>query len=109
MTLRLMPLALAAALALPAAAGAQESPEVEACKTTALIALKERSRSITDVVLDLDSLSIAKADTKVEDTQIRTVIMGDAYLERGRSGKPHLFLCLIGDKGKVLMTFFTQR
>ena len=101
--------ALALCALLAPAARAQETAETEACKSTALIALKERSPSITDVVLDLDSLSISKADTKVEDTPIRTVIMGDAYLERGRTGKPHQFLCLIGDKGKVLMTFFTQR
>ena len=35
--------------------------------------------------------------------------MGDAYLEKNKTEKPHRFVCLIGEKGKVLLTFFTQR
>ena len=34
--------------------------------------------------------------------------MGEAYLQRDKSDKAYQFVCLIGEKGKVLMTFFTQ-
>lgn len=85
------------------------SPELDACRTTGLLALKERSPGVTDIVLDPDSTTIAKADTKVEDTPIRTVVIGDAYMERKGSGKPYRFVCLIGEKGKVVLTFFTQQ
>ena len=102
-------------LALAGTAEAQEvpktppSPELEACKTTGLLALKERSPAITDLLIDPDGVTIAKADTKVEDTPVKGVIMGDAYLEKKKSEKPHRFVCLIGEKGKVLLTFFTQQ
>lgn len=98
-----------------ASASAQEvpkrgpSPELDACRTTGLIALRERNPAIKDVVLDPDATSISKADTKVEDTAIRVVVMGDAYLEKKGDEKPHRFVCLIGDKGKVVLTFFTQQ
>lgn len=85
------------------------SPELDACRTTGLLALKERSPGVTDVVLDPDSTIIAKADTKVEDTPIRTVVIGDAYMERKGTEKPYRFVCLIGEKGKVVLTFFTQQ
>jgi hypothetical protein len=85
------------------------NPELEACRSTGLIALKERNPSITDVSLDLDGMTIAKANTKVEDTPIRTIIIGDAYLEKGKKDTRRTFLCLIGEKGKVLLTFFTDK
>lgn len=107
--------ALAGAGLVGSAALAQEvpskpaSPELEACKATGLVALKERNPATRDVLIDPDAVTIAKADTKVEDTPIRTIIMGDAYLEQGKTEKPYRFLCLMGDKGKVLLTFFTQQ
>lgn len=91
------------------AAYAQEQPEVTACTASGLIALKERNAGIKNIYLDPDSLSIAKADTKIEDTAIRTIIMADAYLQTNKSDKPRRFLCIVGDKGKVLLTFFTQQ
>jgi hypothetical protein len=105
----------ALAFGLVGAAAAQEvpsrtqSPELEACKTTGLLALRERSPSLKEVLIDPDAVTIAKADTKVEDTPVKGVIMGDAYLERKGSEKPHRFVCLIGEKGKVLLTFFTEQ
>ena len=101
-------------LALTGIAAAQEvprtppQPELEACKTTGLLALKERNPAITDLLIDPDAVSIAKADTKVEDTPVKGVIMGEAYLEKKKTEKPHRFVCLLGEKGKVLLTFFTQ-
>jgi hypothetical protein len=41
------------------------SPELEACRSTGLIALRERNPSIKDVSFDIDGMTIAKANTKV--------------------------------------------
>ena len=64
--------------------------ELEACRATGLIALRERNPAIKDVSLDMDSMTVAKANTKVEDTPIRTIIVGDAYLEQGRRLPPNV-------------------
>ena len=111
----LVALLASASLAAASTAPAQEvpkqgpSPELDACRSTALVALKEKSPSVTDVVLDPDATAIAKADTKVEDTPIKVVVIGDAYMERKGTDKPYRFVCLIGEKGKVVLTFFTQQ
>ena len=100
----------AAAIGLAGAARAAETPEdpqVTACKATGLLAIQQRTPSVKAVILDADSLTIAKADTKVEETPVRTIIMGEAYLEKRETGGAQHFLCLIGEKGKVLLTFFT--
>ncbi len=91
------------------AAQAQVPAEVDACRLAGLVALKERSPAIKDLTFDIDGLAISKAETKVEDTPIRMVIMGDAYLQREKTDKPNRFVCLIGEKGKVLLTFFTEQ
>ena len=82
MTLRLWTIAGSATLLMTVAAQAQTaaplpppSPEIEACRASGLIALKEKTPSIKDVTFDVEGLTVAKADTKVEDTPIRTVIM----------------------------------
>ena len=107
---RTIPVMLALVLAAGSAqAQSPDDPELAACKATALTALRERSPSVKDIVLDLDTLTVAKANTKVEDTPVRTIVMGDAYLERKETGKSQRFLCLVGEKGKVLLTFFTAR
>ena len=62
-----------------------------------------------DLIFDLETFSVSKANTKVEDTPVRTIIMGEAYLERKETGGSQKFLCLVGEKGKVLLTFFTTR
>jgi hypothetical protein len=85
------------------------NPELEACRTTGLLALRERNPAIKDVSLDVDGMTVAKANTKVEDTPIKTIIVGDAYLEKGKQDTRRTFLCLIGEKGKVLLTFFTDK
>lgn len=83
-----------------------DSPEIAACKATGLLALKEKSPAVVDLVLDMDTLIVSKANTDIEGTPVRTVVMGVAYLEKKGTGKAQHFLCLIGDKGKVLLTFF---
>ena len=102
---------LTAALLCVATAQAQapNDPEIAACKATGLVALKERSPSVKDIILDMETLAISKANTKIEDTPVRTVIMGEVYLERKETEKSRRFLCLIGEKGKVLLTFFTTQ
>lgn len=85
------------------------SAELEACRTTGLLALRERNPAIKDVSLDVDGMTVAKANTKVEDTSIKTIVIGDAYLEKGKQDTRRTFLCLIGEKGKVLLTFFTDK
>ena len=85
------------------------NPELEACRSTGLIALRERNPSVKDVSFDIDGMTIAKANTKVEDTPVKTIVIGDAYLEKGKQDTRRTFLCLIGEKGKVLLTFFTDK
>jgi hypothetical protein len=93
--------------ALNAPISALANPELEACRSTGLIALRERDPSIKDVTLDFDGMTVAKANTKVEDTPIKTIVIGDAYLCKKDTRRT--FLCLIGEKGKVLLTFFTDQ
>jgi hypothetical protein len=89
---------------------AAKDPAVDACRSTGLIALQERSPEITDLVVDMESIAVSKADTKVEDVAVKTVILGEAYIARkAKTGKPDRFVCLLGDKGKVLLTFFTAQ
>lgn len=106
-------LSVMSVIALSASAGyAQTSNDTaaQACQSTGLIALKQRSPDITDLVLDMETLAVSAADTKVEDVPVKTVIMGEAYIARGGdTGKPDRFVCLIGEKGKVLLTFFTAQ
>ena len=93
----------------PAWAQSTSGPEVEACQASGLIALKERAPAVHDVVFEPDTLSITKADTAVGDTKVKTVVLGLADIQTGKKDKPHQFVCLIGDKGKVLLTFFTEK
>lgn len=92
------------------AAFAQPSdPALQACRSTGLIALKQIDPAIQDVTLDLDGMTVAKANTKVGDTPIKTVVIGDVYLVKGQKDTHRTFLCLIGEKGKVELTFFTDK
>jgi hypothetical protein len=85
------------------------STEIASCKATALKAISAREPEIKDIYIDEDGATIATAETKVEETPITRIIMGEAYLRTDKSDKPRRFLCLIGEKGKVLLTFFTAR
>ena len=88
---------------------AQLPGELELCRSTGLVALRERNPEIKDVSLDVEGMTVAKANTKIEDTPIRTIVIGDAYLGKGKQDSRRTFLCLIGEKGKVLLTFFTDK
>jgi|SRR5215212_1852004 len=96
-------------LATPTNAQNPSDPAIEACRTTGLLALKERSPSVKDLSLDMESLAVSKANTTVEDVPVRMVVMGEAYLERKEKVGSQRFVCLIGEKGKVLLTFFTAQ
>jgi hypothetical protein len=55
----------------------------------------------------MESLAVSKAATKVEDVAVKTVVLGEAYIARkDKTEKPDRFACPLGDKGKVLLTFF---
>ncbi len=82
---------------------------VMACKQKALGILKNRSPSVEDIFIDMDGLTVAQADTMVGNTKVIGVMMGEAYIQRDKTDKVHRFLCLTGEGGKVLMTFFTER
>jgi hypothetical protein len=101
--------ALGSFFAMSVSAFAQVPVEVETCRLSGLAALKERSPSIEHLTFDMESLAISKAATKVEDTPIKMVVMGEAYLQREKSDKPNRFVCLVSDKGKVVLTFFTEQ
>ncbi len=102
-------LGLLASLAAGAAVAETVSPEADACKASGLIALKQKYPQVKDVLIDLDSAKIIKTDTAIEDVPIRTVVIGDAYVERTKTTKPQTLLCVIGDKGKVLLTLFSDK
>ena len=102
-------LGLLASLAAGAAVAETLSPEADACKASGLIALKQKYPQVKDVLIDLDSAKIIKTDTAIEDVPIRTVVIGDAYVERAKTTKPQTLVCVIGDKGKVLLTLFSDK
>ena len=102
-------------LAAAAEAEVKVDPAAAACRATGLLALQQTSPDITDLIIDMDSLAISAADTKVEDVSIKKVLLGESYIKRGekvateKTGAPDRFVCLIGEKGKVLLTFFTAK
>lgn len=107
--MRLAIAVLATSLVASSPAFAQVPVEVEACRLSGLTAIKERSPSLDQITLDMESLAVSKANTNVGDTPIKMVVMGDAYLQRNKTDKPNRFVCLLSDKGKVVLTFFTEQ
>ncbi|WP_291962809.1 hypothetical protein [Chelatococcus sp.] len=95
----------------PEPAMAQEPVEAAACRKASIETLRQvgGNSPLKDVKLDLDSLTIAKANAEVGGVKIHTVLIGQAAIQRENSDEPHTFLCLLGEKEKVLMTFFTKR
>lgn len=82
---------------------------VAACKAQALEKLKQSSPTIEDIYIDIDGLTIATSEARLGETDVKGVIMGEAYIQRDRSDTANRFLCLTGPKGEVLFTFFTER
>ncbi len=104
-----VPFLVLALLAASPAYAETVSPEADACKASGLIALKQKSPQVKDVVIDLDSAKVINADTSIENVPVRTVVIADAYVERTSKDKPQTLVCIIGDKGKVLLTLFSNR
>jgi hypothetical protein len=102
-------LTLLASLIASAACAETVSAEADACKASGLLALRQKYPKVKDVLIDLDSAKIIKTETAIEDVPIRTVVIGDAYVERTKSTKPQTLVCVIGDKGKVLLTLFSDK
>ena len=101
-------LLLTAAASFTANAQSADHPEIAACKATGILALKEKSPAVRDIIMDMDTIVVSKANTEIEGIPVRAILMGDAYLEKKETGKAQHFLCLIGEKGKVLLTFFAS-
>jgi hypothetical protein len=78
-------LGLLASLAAGAAAAETLSPEADACKASGLIALQQKYPQVKDVLIDLDSAKIIKTEAAIEDVPIRTVVVGEAYVERTKT------------------------
>jgi hypothetical protein len=85
------------------------APEIEACRASGLIALKERSAAVKDVSLDLDSVRLIKVNSKIENIDIKAIVLGDANIEKKKSDKAQNFICIVGEKGKVLLTIFSDQ
>ena len=85
------------------------APEIQACRASGLIALKERSAAVKDVSLDLDSVRLIKVNSKIENIVIKAIVLGDANIEKKKSDKTQNFICIVGEKGKVLLTIFSDQ
>lgn len=109
-------LILAVLLAVGAPALAQEiapskptTPEIAICKKVALETLSAKDPDIKDIYIDEDGATVAVSESKIETIPVTRIVMSEAYLRTDRSDKPRRFLCLLGEKNKVLLTFFTAR
>ena len=86
-----------------------DAPEIAACRATGLIALKQRSPTIKDVELDLDSVRVIKMNSKIGDVDIKAMVLGEASIEKKTSSKSRNLICILGEKGKVLLTVFSDQ
>jgi hypothetical protein len=98
-----------AAYSQTAASENADAPEIDACRASGLIALKERSPTIKDVELDLDSVRVIKMNSKIGGVDIKAMVLGDASIEKKTSSKAKNLICVLGEKGKVLLTVFSDQ
>jgi hypothetical protein len=96
-----------AAYSQTAASENADAPEIDACRASGLIALKERSPTIKDVELDLDS--VIKMNSKIGDVNIKAMVLGEASIEKKTSSKAKNLICILGEKGKVLLAIFSDQ
>jgi hypothetical protein len=80
------------------------SRKIDACRASGLIALKERSPTIKDVELDLDSVRVIKMNSKIGNVDIKAMV-----LEKKTSSKAKNLICILGEKGKVLLAVFSDQ
>ena len=108
---------LPALFAAPGSATAQEeqkslnpdTPEVDVCRASGLIALKQTAPTVKDVAINPDSIRIYKMEKRIGDETVRAVVIGEVSIEKANSSKPRSLVCIIGDKGKVLVTEFSAQ
>ena len=86
-----------------------DAPEIDACRASGLIALKERSPAVKDVNLDLDSVRVVKMSAKIANVEIKAIVLGEVDVEKKKSSKPQDFICILGERGKVLLTIFSNK
>ena len=86
-----------------------DTPEVDVCRSSGLIALKETNPTIKDVTINPDSIRIYKMNKKIGDETVHSVVIGEVSIEKAKSSKPQSLVCIIGDKGKVLVTEFSSQ
>jgi len=98
-----------AAYAQTAASENADAPDIDACRASDLIALKEHSPTIKDVEMDLDSVRVIKMNSKIGDVDIKAMVLGEASIERKQSSKAKNLICILGEKGKVLLTVFSDQ
>ena len=105
-----MKIAMLAFAALAAAPVRAESlsPEADACKASGLIALEQRAPLVKDELVGRDSAKAIDAGAATVGVPVGAVVIGGGYVEKGRNGKPQTLVRLIGEKGKVLMTLFSD-
>jgi len=91
-------------------------PEVETCQLSGLLALKEPSPQVKDISLDLDSMRLIRLNSKIENVDVKAIVLADVNIERKKGDverkkgdRAQTFVCLIGDKGKVLLTVFSNQ
>jgi len=61
------------------------------------------------VAIDPDSVRIFKMEKKIGEEAVRAVVIGDVSIEKTQSSKPRSLVCVVGDKGKVLLTYFSAQ
>ena len=86
-----------------------DTPEVDACRASGLIALKETAPTTKDVSIDPDSVRIFKMDKTIGGEPIRAVVVSEVSIEKTKSSKPRSLVCIVGEKGKVLVSYFTTQ
>jgi hypothetical protein len=86
-----------------------DTPEVDVCRSSGLIALKEVAPTVKDVAINPDSIRIFKMNKKIGDETVHAVVIGEVSIEKAKSSKPQSLVCIIGDKGKVLVTEFSSQ
>jgi hypothetical protein len=98
-----------AAYSQTAASENADNPEIDACRASGLIALKERSPTIKDVELDVDSLRVIKMNSKIGNVDIKAMVLGEASIEKKTTSKAKNLICILGEKGKVLLAVFSDQ
>ena len=84
------------------------NPELEACRSTGLIALRERNPSIKDVSFDVDGMTLSEGKYESRGYAHENNLIGDAYLEKGKKDTRRTFLVSSVRKVKSSYVFHRQ-